>query len=437
MPVSKRRRALDLGGQRLLEAAVVREAGELVGDRLALDGLVQLDVLDRHAGLGGEVVEELALARREGRLAAPDQHDALDLSLAPRSGWPSALPASVGTSRGWPLATTSLSTSAMTSSSPAGRRCSRAPRAPAGLGAQRRAAAVGRHAVSRRPDEDLEQRVAVEVRRERLADAAQLVLQARALLVELDDLVLELARHRVELDAERGELVLALDRDLGGEVAAAQPLGGLQERGDPALQRPRHDRRERERQDEEPGQQRAGEQARVADRLVGLGLPGEERDARAGVAEPLVVVERRHAVLLAGDVDLADRQRQRVARDAVDRRPERLVPGADHHVQPGDPPHGVRVRLRGPVGDLEPVPRALRVHDVALGHGGRDGRPRVEDLIAAHRAPCAHARARVRRRAPAPAWPPPRSSPERSACASATSAPNRWASRPARSWSSA
>ena len=59
--------ALDLGGHGLLEAAAVEQAGELVGHRLALDRLVQADVLDRHRRLLGEVVEELALGRRERR----------------------------------------------------------------------------------------------------------------------------------------------------------------------------------------------------------------------------------------------------------------------------------------------------------------------------------------------------------------------------------
>ena len=56
--------SLDLVGDDLLEAAVVEQAGQLVGDRLALDRVVQVRVLDRDAGLAGEVAEQLALARR-------------------------------------------------------------------------------------------------------------------------------------------------------------------------------------------------------------------------------------------------------------------------------------------------------------------------------------------------------------------------------------
>ena len=55
--------ALDLDRHDLLEAAVVEQPGQLVGDRLALHGLVQVDVLDRHRRLAGEVVEQLPLGR--------------------------------------------------------------------------------------------------------------------------------------------------------------------------------------------------------------------------------------------------------------------------------------------------------------------------------------------------------------------------------------
>ncbi len=51
--------------------------------------------------------------------------------------------------------------------------------------ADRRAAGVGADAVDGGRDGDLEQRLAVEVRAERLADAAQRVLQARALQAQL------------------------------------------------------------------------------------------------------------------------------------------------------------------------------------------------------------------------------------------------------------
>ena len=77
-------------------------------------------------------------------------------------------------------------------------------------------------AVDGRLDHDLEQALAIEVGGEGLADAAHRVLQARALLVELLQALLQLARHLVELLAQRGELVVALGRDLDREVARAR-----------------------------------------------------------------------------------------------------------------------------------------------------------------------------------------------------------------------
>ena len=68
--------ALDLGGHGLLEAAAIEQAGQLVGHRLALDRLVQADILDRHRRLLGEVVEELALGRAEGAVAPRHRDDA-------------------------------------------------------------------------------------------------------------------------------------------------------------------------------------------------------------------------------------------------------------------------------------------------------------------------------------------------------------------------
>ena len=70
--------ALDLRRHDLLEAAVVEQPGELVGDRLAGDRLVQVDVLDRDRGLVGEVGEQLALAGGERLVLARDGDDADD-----------------------------------------------------------------------------------------------------------------------------------------------------------------------------------------------------------------------------------------------------------------------------------------------------------------------------------------------------------------------
>src|SRR3954470_9932750 len=93
----------------------------------------------------------------------------------------------------------------------------------------RRPPAGGLDAVDGRLDDDLEQADAVEALGEGLADAADRLGQARAFALELLDAFRELLGHGVELLAEGGELVVALGRDLLGEVAAADRAGGLEQ----------------------------------------------------------------------------------------------------------------------------------------------------------------------------------------------------------------
>ena len=60
-------RARGLLVHRLAKRALVGEAGEVVGDRLLGDQLVQGDVLDRGRGLAEQVEEDLALGPVNGR----------------------------------------------------------------------------------------------------------------------------------------------------------------------------------------------------------------------------------------------------------------------------------------------------------------------------------------------------------------------------------
>jgi hypothetical protein len=141
--------------------------------------------------------------------------------------------------------------------------------------------------------DDLEQRVAVEVRGERLADAAHRLLHAHTLLGQLRQALLELARHLVELLAQRRELVMAGGRDLRGEVAAPEPARRLQKAIDLALQRARDDHGEREGQDEEAEQDAAGEQA-TAPHIAGLlDRRVEHRDQDAAAPEARSLEGRR------------------------------------------------------------------------------------------------------------------------------------------------
>ena len=81
--------------------------------------------------------------------------------------------------------------------------------------AHRGAPAGGADAVDRGLHDDLEHADAVQPARERLADAADRLLQAPALASQVLQARLELQRHRVELLAQRGELVVALGGHAG------------------------------------------------------------------------------------------------------------------------------------------------------------------------------------------------------------------------------
>ena len=199
----------------------------------------------------------------------------------------------------------------------------------AGVGPHRGAAGVGPHAVDRGPDDDLQQPLAVEVGGERLADAAHRVLQARALLVELLQALLQLARHLVELLAQRRELVVALGRDLDGEVARAQAPGGLQEGVDLALQRARDQQREGEGEDEEAGQDAGRQQAAVAHGR-GLHRLGREHGDPIGLAEEAGRLERGGVEALVADLELAVVGGDRGRVDALDRRRQHRTADALH-----------------------------------------------------------------------------------------------------------
>ena len=296
--------ALDLGRHRLLEAAAVEQAGELVGDRLALDRLVQPDVLDRDRGLAGEVVEELALLGAERAALARDGHDARDPRLvlvAPQRMRQGADVVDLRVARLAGLEDLRLG-GADRLVQPLRRRrviatCSSGSVSVGRTDARPASASTPSTAVAH---DDLEQRLAVEVRRERLADRAHRGLQARALGAQVREAVLQLARHLVELDAERRELVVALGRHGRGEVAAADAAGRLQEAAHLALQRARDEQAERDRDEQERGEEQAADEPAPA-RAGGEGrLRREQVDLHARAQEP-VDDERERPVLLAVD----------------------------------------------------------------------------------------------------------------------------------------
>jgi len=105
-----------------------------------------------------------------------------------------------------------------------------------GRGAVAQSPGTGADRGDRGAEGELEQGRAVEVSGESLADAADRLAQAAALLPELGQAPLELLGHVVELGAERRELVVSVGRHGSREVAAGQPPGRLEEAGDLALE---------------------------------------------------------------------------------------------------------------------------------------------------------------------------------------------------------
>ena len=212
-------RALDLAVERGVQLADVREPGQLVGDRLALDGLVEVRVLDRDARLAGEVLEQLALLA--GELRGPRDRHQRDVRRGRRRGGPGSAPPArarpgcgprpPGRCRGQAEPRRPGRSAPPPPSPPWWWR----PRCRAGSGSMRscasghRAAGLGLARVDRGVEGQLEDSLRVEPRGERGAHPPDGLLQLAALAVELLDLGLELLGHAVELAAQESELVAA------------------------------------------------------------------------------------------------------------------------------------------------------------------------------------------------------------------------------------
>ena len=247
----------------------------------------------------------------------------------------------------------------------------------AGARPYRRPAGLRSDAVDRGLDDDVQQALAIEVGGEGLADAPHRVLQARALLVELLQALGELARHLVELLAERGELVMAGRRHLGREVARTQAARGLEERLDLALQRARHEQGEGEGEDEEADEDAGGEQATLPHVGGLLHLRREDGDLGLGpqkvgfpeggcVVGPVAHLDLAAVCGEVGRIDARDRRGEH--------RPAHLL---DHRLPLGHPPDEVRVVGRELLRDLKLSVRALAAEKVAL---GREDRGRDADI---------------------------------------------------------
>ena len=221
---------------------------------------------------------------------------------------------------------------------PAAARCFRG--AP-GTSRDRRPSRARGDGVDRRAHDDLQESVAVEVRRGRLSDAADRLLEASPLAAQLLEARLQLAGHGVELLAQLGELVVALGGHGRGEVAARQAPGAGEEAPDLRLQRARHEQGEAEGERHEDDEDDRGHAPAVGDvGRHGFGVV-EDRDAHRLVAEA-AGAEGRGTELGVVDVQ-GPHARERVVADAGDRRGDGAPAALHGSVEAGDAPDQARV----------------------------------------------------------------------------------------------
>ena len=323
--------SLDLGVERVVEVVAVVQPGELVGHGLEADGLVQVDVLDRHRGLAGQVGEELVFLVVEGLVRAGDRDHAHLLHRGPAAqprdqrrgervdvaGLGSRGAALLG-----PLVHRPLERGEPVRA--AGARIDRERGAlggfERGLELRRRVAharashpaGVDREGTARlrlarldsRSQREVHDALAVKPRGEGVAHAPDRVLELGPLALDLLDLRRQLPRHRVELGAEGGELVGALDRDRLAEVASGEPAGSLEKLRDLALEGANDHHRGQQREQQERREDRADQHAAVANRGAEVRALLEDADAdrRAG---RLREGGEAAAVLAAGHGDVA------------------------------------------------------------------------------------------------------------------------------------
>ncbi len=378
--------ALELGGERLLEAPAVRQPRQLVRDGLALDPLVQPDVLDGDRRLPGEVLEELALRGGERRAGAGDGDDpgGAGLGLDGAQGVRERVdPVPVDRRRA--VRGERLGLRAPDRGLEPGEAARlRDALERAGRVAQPGAAARGPRAVEGRAQDDLEQAVAVEVRREGLARAAHGGGQARLLRPQVLQPLGELRGHRVELLAERRELVLARRAHVGGEVAATQAPRRVEEAPDLPPEGAGDEQGEGEGEHEEAEEDPEGEEAGVAD-VLRRPVAGQDRDRRRGPREG-GRLEGRGAVAVApqGHVAALPRPGKRCRRGVRARARQRLAVAPQDDLQARDPPDRLDVPARPLGADPEGAEGPARgVHEVEAHGEDRRARAHVDERCAA------------------------------------------------------
>ena len=155
-----------------------------------------------------------------------------------------------------------------------------------------RAAALGLAGIDGGPHGQRDHPVAIEPGGQRIADAADRLLELLALALDLLDLPLELAGHAVELASELRELVVAVDGHWMSEVASAEPPRRGQEGVYLPCQRTSDDHRRDEGEHKEREEQLTDQQPVLSDLVVDLRRVTEHRELDRGTGR---LVDSRHS----------------------------------------------------------------------------------------------------------------------------------------------
>ena len=159
--------------------------------------------------------------------------------------------------------------------------------------------------VHRLPHRERDHSVAVEAGGKRVADAADRLGELLALALHLLDLGLELNGHVVELAAQRGELVVPVERHGPSEVTARQAPRRLEEGRDLPGESSAHVARAGEREEHEEQKEDRDHQAVARYLLRERGRGGEDPELHRGTGRA-VDPDELAAVLLALHLEVAD-----------------------------------------------------------------------------------------------------------------------------------
>ncbi len=264
---------------------MIRGTGQFVRHRLAAHLKMELDVLEGERRLGSQRPEDLKVIIGE-RPPTASHRDHAVRALARPDVTAATLSAAVWASPIPPFDSAARSASRTTSSRPASNPVR--PVSASGL-----SSVLGRPSAPPLPctastagfsaSSSSARRSRLDV--EGLADPADRLPEPHPLPGQLIEPARELARHAIELRAQRSEAVVALDPDRRGEVATPEPSRSLKEAAQAPLERARSEHREAEREHVEGNNQNYGDGATAAERASDRGQRGQDGDGHRRAAK--------------------------------------------------------------------------------------------------------------------------------------------------------